>query len=113
MSSSFPWTRSSLAIIPPTDQLQPLDFVTPGFRGLNTVQAGALMDPGYCTVATNAVIDTSSRLAARNGASSVTFESQSLTWAAPPTGTSANLSAVWPATSGVYITTFSDGEVRA
>src|SRR5271165_7127268 len=109
----MPAYNYSLATMQPNDQLQPLDFVTPGSRGLNTVQAGALMDPSYCTTAQNAVIDTSARLAARQGASPVTFESTTLTWAAPPTGTTANLSAVFPGPSGVYITYFSDGEVRA
>ena len=53
--------------VQPTYQLQPLDLVSPGFRGLNTVQSGALLDPAYCIQASNAVIDTSGRLAARMG----------------------------------------------
>jgi len=97
----------------PIDQVQPLDFVTPGFRGLNTVQAGSLMDPGYCTQALNAVIDVNARLAARNGANPLTFESTTLTFTAAPSGTSATLSANWTPPSGVYIVTFSDMEVRA
>lgn len=56
-----------LAKIQPIYQLQPLDLVSPGFRGMNTVQSGALLDPAYCIQATNAVIDTSGRLAARSG----------------------------------------------
>lgn len=102
-----------LSFIQPNPQLDPLDFVTPGFRGLNTVQAGSLMDPGYCTQALNAVIDTSARLAARQGASPLTYESSTLTFASAPTGTSATLSTQWAQTSGVYLTTFSTGETRA
>jgi hypothetical protein len=63
---------ANLAKVLPNRQLTPLDFVSPGFRGLNTVESGTLMDPSYCTVATNAVIDTSGRLAARNGAQAIT-----------------------------------------
>lgn len=104
--------QQTLAEVLPSDQVQPVDFVTPGFRGLNTVQAGSLMDPGYCVVATNAVIDTSGRLAARQGANPVTFESQTLTFAAPPSGASATLSTTWLQASGSYIVTFSTLEVR-
>lgn len=53
--------------VTPTYQLQPLDLVAPGFRGANTVQSGALLDPAYCVQASNAVIDTSGRLSARLG----------------------------------------------
>lgn len=56
-----------LSKIQPIYQLQPLDLVAPGFRGINTVQAGSLLDPSYCVQAQNAVIDTSGRLAARFG----------------------------------------------
>lgn len=58
--------------VTPTFQLQPLDLVSPGFRGINTVQAGSLLDPSYCVSATNAVIDTSGRLAARQGVTTQT-----------------------------------------
>lgn len=58
--------------VQPTYQLQPLDLVAPGFRGVNTVQAGSLLDPSYCIQAQNAVIDTSGRLAARQGVSTQT-----------------------------------------
>jgi hypothetical protein len=58
--------------IQPTYQLQPLDLVSPGFHGVNTVQSGSLLDPSYCVQATNAVIDTSGRLAARNGVTTQT-----------------------------------------
>lgn len=102
---------TELARVQPTRQLQPVDFVTPGFRGLNTVQSGSLMDPGYCTQAQNCVIDTSARLAARQGVSPLNFY-YTLTFAAAPTGTTATLSAVWPQATGNYLTTFSDGEVR-
>jgi len=63
---------SDLNRITPIFQLQPLDLVAPGFRGVNTVQAGALLDPSYCVQAQNAVIDTSGRLAARNGVATQT-----------------------------------------
>lgn len=66
-------SRSRLAIIPSSQQdVQPIDFVSPGFKGLNTVQSGMLMDPNYCATANNAVIDISGRLAARYGATAVT-----------------------------------------
>lgn len=58
--------------VQPTFQLQPLDLVSPGFRGINTVQAGSLLDPSYCVQATNAVIDTSGRLSARQGVTTQT-----------------------------------------
>jgi hypothetical protein len=61
-----------LARTPPNPQLQPVDLVAPGFRGLNLIQAGALLTPDYAIVATNAVIDTSGRLAARDGLTNVT-----------------------------------------
>jgi hypothetical protein len=48
-------------------QLVPLDLVAPGSKGLNTALQGQLMDPSYATVANNAVLDTSGRLAARQG----------------------------------------------
>lgn len=56
-----------LGRIQPTRQLVPLDIVAPGNKGLNTAQQGQLMDPSYATLALNAVIDTSGRLAARQG----------------------------------------------
>src|SRR5271166_2214680 len=74
-----------LVTVQPDEQLQPLDFVSPGFRGLNTVASGTLMDPSYCTTATNAVIDVTGRLAARNGLASLT--------ATPIAGTPSVLSA--------------------
>lgn len=50
-----------------TAQLQPIDLVSPGFLGLNTEQAGSLLGPQYCLTASNAVIDSSNRLASRGG----------------------------------------------
>jgi hypothetical protein len=64
--------RGLATILDGQDQLLPLDFVSPGFRGLNTVEQGMLMDPSYCIAATNAVIDVAGRLAARNGCTPVT-----------------------------------------
>lgn len=61
-----------LAYIPPTRQLQPIDLVAPGFRGLNTEQAGAVLPPFFATAATNAVLDSDGRLAARDGLADIT-----------------------------------------
>lgn len=61
-----------LARIQPARQIIPLDIVAPGARGLNTVLAGQLMDSSYCTQALNCVIDTSGRLAARQGVATQT-----------------------------------------
>lgn len=97
----------------PADQLVPIDLVTPGFRGLNTVQSGSLMDPAYCVQAQNCVIDTSGRISARQGITPQTYLNSSLTFTAPPAGTSATLSLTWTQPSGTYLTYFSDGEVRA
>lgn len=51
----------------PTTQLQPVDLVAPGFRGLNFVQSGALLSPAFATEAMNCVLDSNGRLAARDG----------------------------------------------
>jgi hypothetical protein len=61
-----------LAKTPPKFQLQPLDLIAPGFRGLNTMQAASLLDPSYATEATNAIIDSNGRLAARDGVTNLT-----------------------------------------
>lgn len=64
---------SRLATIPSSQQdILPLDFVAPGYKGVNTVLSGTLMDPQYCVTANNAVIDINGRLAARYGATAVT-----------------------------------------
>lgn len=60
------------AFIVPKEQLQPIDLVTPGFRGLNTAQASSVLSPAYCTQADNAIIDSTGRLAARDGVTDVT-----------------------------------------
>lgn len=65
-------TFNRLAQLPPKEQLQPIDLVTPGFRGLNTAQSGSILSPVYCTIADNAIIDASGRLAARDGVTDVT-----------------------------------------
>lgn len=104
----------SLDRVQPTYQLQPLDLVTPGFRGINTVQSGALLDPSYCISATNAVIDTSGRLSARFGVvtqttvpltSNVTFTGSLLLGA-----TSATLTGNWTLVSGTFNLTFSNAQ---
>jgi hypothetical protein len=61
-----------LARTPPNPQIQPVDLVAPGFRGLNLIQSGALLSPQYAIFATNAVIDASGRLAARDGLTNLT-----------------------------------------
>jgi hypothetical protein len=104
--------QQTLATVLPIDQVQPIDFVMPGGRGLNTVEAGTLLDPSYCLVATNAVIDVSGRLAARQGANPITFESNTLLFASAPSGSSATLATTWQQPSGPYIVTFSTKEVR-
>jgi len=60
------------AFVVPKEQLQPIDLVTPGFRGLNTAQSGSILSPAYCTQADNAIIDSAGRLAARDGITDVT-----------------------------------------
>lgn len=61
-----------LAHIVPNFQLQPIDLVSPGFRGLNFVQSGSLLSPAYATEALNAILDSAGRLAARDGVTSLT-----------------------------------------
>lgn len=51
----------------PSSQLLPVDIVAPGRLGLNTEQSAAVLGSEYCTVAQNAVIDVTGRLAARYG----------------------------------------------
>jgi len=48
-------------------QVQPVDIVAPGARGLNTEHANVLLDPSWATVALNAVVNRSGRIAARKG----------------------------------------------
>jgi hypothetical protein len=103
----------SLDKVQPTYQLQPLDLVSPGFRGINTVQAGSLLDPSYCVTASNAVIDTSGRLSARFGVTTQTTTpiTKSVTFTAPPTGSGGTLTAAWTPITGTYNLTFSTGQV--
>lgn len=61
-----------LARIPPASQITPVDLVSPGFRGLNFVQSGSLLNPAYATQARNAILDANGRLAARDGVTDVT-----------------------------------------
>lgn len=106
---------SSLNKIQPTYQLQPLDLVTPGFRGVNTVQAGALLDPSYCIQATNTVIDTSGRLSARFGVTTVTTtpltQSVTFTGTVAVGATSATLTGNFVPESYQYQLTFSTAQV--
>jgi hypothetical protein len=48
-------------------QIQPVDIVAPGAAGLNTERKNTLMAPQWATVAQNAVVNRSGRLAARLG----------------------------------------------
>lgn len=50
-----------------TAQLQPIDLVAPGFLGLNLSQASNILSPRFATKAQNCVLDSSGRLAAREG----------------------------------------------
>lgn len=52
--------------------LQHIPLTTPGFAGLNRQSASSILGPEWATTLVNAVIDDSSRVAARNGWSSVT-----------------------------------------
>lgn len=53
-------------------QAQMIDLVAPGFLGLNFSQASSILSPQYATKAQNCVIDSSGRLAAREGYTSQT-----------------------------------------
>ena len=50
----------------------PIDIVAPGAKGLNTEAANTLLDPKWATVALNAVVNRSGRMAARKGWASAT-----------------------------------------
>ena len=50
-----------------TAQLQPIDLVAPGFLGLNLAQASNILSPRFATKAQNCILDSSGRLAARDG----------------------------------------------
>lgn len=56
-----------LARILPSKQLQPIDLVAPGFKGLNLLQAGGILPPAFATEALNAILDSEGRLRARQG----------------------------------------------
>lgn len=60
------------ARILPTRQMQPIDLVAPGFRGLNLIQAASVLPPAFCTEALNGVLDDEGRLRARRGFQSLT-----------------------------------------
>jgi hypothetical protein len=53
-------------------QVQPVDIVAPGAKGLNTEHANVLLEPSWATVANNAVVNRSGRIAARKGWASQT-----------------------------------------
>lgn len=62
----------NLARIIPSRQLQPIDLVAPGFRGLNLIQAAGVLPPAFATEALNAVLDAEGRLQARAGFTPIT-----------------------------------------
>jgi hypothetical protein len=53
-------------------QLQPIDLVAPGFRGLNLEQQKSILPPVWATVAQNATISEDGLLASRRGYSDIT-----------------------------------------
>jgi hypothetical protein len=55
-----------------TRQMLPIDMVTPGNRGLNLQQQGAILSPSWATRALNCVLDDARRLASRQGYSVTT-----------------------------------------
>lgn len=55
-----------------TQQLLPVDAVTPGRRGLNLQQKGTILSPDWATNALNCVMDDARRLASRQGYSVTT-----------------------------------------
>lgn len=61
-----------LAFIVPTRQLQPIDLVAPGFKGLNLIQSAGVLPPAFATEALNAILDSEGRLQARNGFTAIT-----------------------------------------
>lgn len=62
----------NLARIIPSRQLQPIDLVAPGFRGLNLTQAAGVLPPAFATEALNAALDAEGRLQARQGWTAIT-----------------------------------------
>lgn len=60
------------ATIPPSKQLQPIDLVAPGFKGLNLIQSAGVLPPSFATEALNAVLDSEGRLQARQGFTAIT-----------------------------------------
>lgn len=63
-------------------QLQAINLIAPGFRGLNTEDSPLGQDPSYAAVLDNCVIDRYGRVAARKGFLPITTvqEASSLTW---------------------------------
>lgn len=54
------------------NQIQPIDLVAPGFRGLNLEQQKSILSPAWATVAHNATLNEDGLLAARRGYSDIT-----------------------------------------
>lgn len=55
-----------------SSQLQTFIYDRPGSKGLNTAEAGAVLDPSWAATLRNTIIDSSGRIAARNGWSLLT-----------------------------------------
>ena len=53
-------------------QIQPIDLVAPGFRGVNFEQQRSILPPHYATVAQNCYIDQNGLLTSRKGYSDIT-----------------------------------------
>lgn len=62
----------NLARIIPSRQLQPIDLVAPGFKGLNLIQSAGVLPPAFATEALNAILDAEGRLQAREGFTALT-----------------------------------------
>lgn len=59
-------------------QLQTINLIAPGFRGLNTEDSPLNQDPSFAAVADNCVIDRYGRIAARKGFDTVTTDKTEL-----------------------------------
>ena len=59
-------------------QLQSINLVAPGFKGVNTEDSPLAQDPSFAEIADNAVIDKRGRIAARKGHSVITTNKTAL-----------------------------------
>jgi hypothetical protein len=58
--------------------LQSINIAAPGFRGLNTQDSPIGLDPSFCSIANNCVIDQYGRIGARKGREAVTVDATPL-----------------------------------